>query len=61
MLNLPREELRAAQGISKEEAKSRLARAFRLRVLEDPDAEKRKVEELGLALDVLMRRGNRWT
>lgn len=56
VLKLNREDMRAAQSISKEEGKACLARAFRLRVLEDPDAEKRKVEEVGLALDVLMRR-----
>ncbi|CAJ1441201.1 unnamed protein product [Effrenium voratum] len=56
VLRLSREEVRAAQSSSKEEAKSLLARVFRLRVMEDIDAEKRKVEELTLALDVLMRR-----
>lgn len=54
VLKLCREDMLAAQSISKEEGKACLARAFRLRVLEDPDAEKRKVE-VGLAL-VLMRR-----
>ncbi|CAK9115897.1 unnamed protein product [Durusdinium trenchii] len=56
VLKLSRDDVRAAQSTSKEEAKSRLARAFRLRVMEDLDAEKRQVEEVGLALDVLMRR-----
>eukprot|EP00434_Breviolum_minutum_P022065 symbB.v1.2.019480.t1/scaffold1594.1/size109923/2 len=56
VLKLSRDDARAAQSTSKEEAKACLARAFRLRVMEDPEAEKRKVEELGLALDVLMRR-----
>eukprot|EP00913_Durusdinium_trenchii_P003338 g3090.t2 len=55
VLKLSRDDVRAAQSTSKEEAKSRLARAFRLRVMEDLDAEKRQVEEVGLALDVLMR------
>ncbi|CAE7228650.1 unnamed protein product, partial [Symbiodinium natans] len=52
-LQLSREELKQKP---KEEAKEMLARAFRLRVVEDPNIEKRKVEELALALDLLMRR-----
>lgn len=53
VLQLSREELKQKP---KEEAKEMLARAFRLRVVEDPNIEKQKVEELALALDLLMRR-----